>query len=1201
MSAKKHAAKSWSAIVLVAALLASLLVFPAAAAQESLTFTNTSGGKNMISLTEEQDYKAVLVLDTPVSADTVTWTLFRNKGAQDENIFPYQYLGGSLADWTKFNSDEALFTEITTVEMNDGGKSALALSFSSGYFLGSGRADSPRGNRNAVLDYTGDFTLACLSADGKVLGETTVRITPYDDYNTNSEIAASLVEAVAAAQGVNGLYVELNNLGKSTQGYDIPYVVISDSKTSVDNYLALTEQALKDPAAVLKQIEAGKVDYRIPVLFSNIHPDETPGADAPLNLIWDVINSFEHGGKISYKILTGFTAEGEAQLKSEMEAEGIHWSDLVEKYVTGLGFIKGGNTSSGQVDLEKYYTIEEVTLDVKELLDHVILLVCPTENVDGRTSNIRQNGNGFDINRDNMFQTQVETQLMTSLIAKWNPATMVELHGFVAGFQVEPCSPPHEPNFEYDLFAENGLKSGEAFGIGAVANNSMFNSYVMPLRDYLVTDEAGNPYWEAPWDDMSTNYTPQYSMLHGTVAFTIEVPQTNQQAVKSLEYGLIHHLSYVMENKASFYQNQLTGWVRGMNNIDEPAIGDWYVDMNDNTGAEKDIYRPKYAGNNNFFPECYIIPLDAENQSNLAAAYDMQAFLLRNGVRVHELSSDVTIGGTIYKAGSMVVSMYQAKRNVANGALYNGVLITTWTDLYSEPVTAFGHMRGFDFAAIDIKGAVTDAVLTEITEAKSVVTAFSGVEGKQVIIDNNSVEAIAMANKMVADGVKVGFVTEGDYIADFVVDYASFVSYKNTFVVKAIGVETAPKAQVIKPAALYIPGFAGDFSIDANGNPYGAKNFPNYSNTNYNFDRYAYGEQMGFTITGNANAADIIVGNRALDAGALAAVKAGTPYLAAGSGTLKTIKDELLGQYGFDFVSSGTNQDALYFATYDTASLTTAGYAKRGDEIVYSYGGAYISAVPTGAAVLMTAQDKTPLEGFMMQENLDNYLGETQAISYKANGLDMVVFAGTLTNKAHQQDDYQFAANTIFAKNLGADYATGFTDIAGHWGYDAVAYALENKLFNGTSATTFAPDVTMSRSMMVTVLHNLSGETATAESAFTDVSADAWYANGVAWAAEKGIANGTGNGQFSPDAPLTREQAATMLHNYAVYVSESAETVGDLAQFPDGGSVSEWAKSAMGYMVGEGLLSGTGNGSLAPQGVASRVQIATILQRYLTK
>lgn len=810
-------------------------------------------------------------------------------------------------------------------------------------------------------------------------------------------------------------------MGISTDGTPVPYAILSDSKASLNQYLKQTSDALANPQAVLQKIQSG-ADYKIPIMYTNIHPDETNGVDAPMNFIQDIIGSFRNGGKITYNIITGFTKEGEAQLQSELNAAGIHWSTLIQDDVTGLGFITAGNEGSGPVDLKKYYTVEEYTLDVNELLEHIILIVVPTQNVDGRVHNVRQNGNGFDLNRDSLFQTQVETQNMSKVIAKWNPATLIELHGFVKGFQVEPCSPPHEPNFEYDLFASNAIKSGEAFGIGAIANNSEFNSYVMPLRDYLVSDESGNPYWAEPWDDMSTNYTPQYSMLHGTVAFTIEVPVSNQEAAKALEYGLIHHAAYVMEHKSDFYTNQLKTWDRGVNNIDAESVRPWYVDVHDNVGAEAEIFRPKYSGNQSFFPEAYIIPMDSASQSNPDAAYKMQQHLLDNGVQLHTLQKDLTYNGKTFKKGSIVVSMYQAKRNVANGALYDGVLITDWPDLYSEPITAFAQTRGFDMTVVDQKGVITDKMLKEIKKPEKPQSYFTGVKKQQVIIDNDSVAAIHLVNTMLQNGVKVGMITSGANQSDFVVSYQDYQTYGANYIVKAQGVATAPAAKQIVQPTLYVPGFAGNYSKLADGTEYGVLNYPNYGNTNYNFDLFAYGKQMGFTLTNDPVKATMIVGNRPIDAAALAEVQAGKPYLAAGVATLEKVKTELLGTYGFDYQSTGTNQDSLYFATLNQTSPITASNVQANDNLIYAYGGAYLSAVPNGAEILITSTKDTPLEGFISKENLESFLGQVQAISYKQNNLNVTVFAGSLTNKAHQQDEYQLAANTIFSNALGADY-----------------------------------------------------------------------------------------------------------------------------------------------------------------------------------
>ena len=175
-----------------------------------------------------------------------------------------------------------------------------------------------------------------------------------------------------------------------------------------------------------------------------------------------------------------------------------------------------------------------------------------------------------------------------------------------------------------------------------------------------------------------------------------------------------------------------------------------------------------------------------------------------------------------------------------------------------------------------------------------------------------------------------------------------------------------------------------------------------------------------------------------------------------------------------------------------------------------------------------------------------------------------------------------------------------FTDVSDSaWYYEAVSYAYQNNLFNGTSATTFGPDVTMNRAMLVTVLYSMEGNPAVSgELTFKDVSKDAWYHNAVLWATQKEIISGYSADQFGSNDTLTREQMALILNGYAKNKGYDVSAKGDVSGFTDVKSISDWALSSVEWAVGETLLSGKDGGKLAPTSGATRAEVAQILMRF---
>jgi len=174
-----------------------------------------------------------------------------------------------------------------------------------------------------------------------------------------------------------------------------------------------------------------------------------------------------------------------------------------------------------------------------------------------------------------------------------------------------------------------------------------------------------------------------------------------------------------------------------------------------------------------------------------------------------------------------------------------------------------------------------------------------------------------------------------------------------------------------------------------------------------------------------------------------------------------------------------------------------------------------------------------------------------------------------------------------------------FSDVAeGAWYYDAVAYANYNGLFSGYGNGVFAPQGDMTRAMFVTVLWNLEGKPAPDGTAsFSDVG-DTWYSQAVLWAAENGIVNGVGGGEFAPDRAITRQEMAVMLLNYSDYKGYSIPANRDMPNFKDSGQIDLWAETAAKKLSEAGVISGDNN-EFMPQKTATRAEVAQMFKNFL--
>lgn len=222
--------------------------------------------------------------------------------------------------------------------------------------------------------------------------------------------------------------------------------------------------------------------------------------------------------------------------------------------------------------------------------------------------------------------------------------------------------------------------------------------------------------------------------------------------------------------------------------------------------------------------------------------------------------------------------------------------------------------------------------------------------------------------------------------------------------------------------------------------------------------------------------------------------------------------------------------------------------------------------------VTVTRPDGSQVE---LTENSDGIWGFTQpgesvtiAVTFRCNG-------GELCPSAHLTD-----------VELNA------------WYHEAVDYVVEHGIMAGVSATAFQPNGSLTRGQVVQILHNLEGKPEeTAEAPFTD-TAGHWALEAIAWAAQNNVVAGYDDGTFGPEKLVTREEFAQMMYNYAKFKGYDLTAGGDLARFPDAGAISDWAETALSWANGKGLINGHDNGTIDPQGNTTRAQAASIMKNF---
>ncbi|WP_028777118.1 M14 family zinc carboxypeptidase [Shimazuella kribbensis] len=384
--------------------------------------------------------------------------------------------------------------------------------------------------------------------------------------------------------------------------------------------------------------------------------------------------------------------------------------------------------------IERFATQEDQV--TKKILNNNILIFNVVQNPDGRVNATRFNGAGLDLNRDFITQSQPETKETVELIKEWNPLVFLDTHGYVKDYApnkqglIEPSTPPHNPNYEYDLFSKWANQQAEAMESEIMANKdkyqgslyqNMTGTYI-PQRD----DNAG-------WDDYPPIFTPMYALYHGSYGHTLEAPTNDLDGVRWMYNAIMGALNHATNNKQQMITDQIEIFKRGVN-FDHPY---------------------HQAG---FFPHAYILPVDPKDPTVTHKAVN---HLLNNDIEVVQASEAFTAEGKSYPKGTYIVKMDQAKAGLANTMLWDGEDITDDTPvMYDISAWSLPELWGFEAVAAKSPVAVKTKDVKQVTDQGSLA-------GKgPYLIPNSSVKAVNLVNTLLKQGVSIKRDTKGNFYAE---------------------------------------------------------------------------------------------------------------------------------------------------------------------------------------------------------------------------------------------------------------------------------------------------------------------------------------------------------------------------------------------------------------------------------------------------
>jgi zinc carboxypeptidase len=496
--------------------------------------------------------------------------------------------------------------------------------------------------------------------------------------------------------------MEFEVIGRSALGRELFGVVINELETRQQrrdyrNWQEVREEALDDPARAKRLVREFDDDIKIPV--------------------W--IQGGIHGN----------------------EFEGVDASmDQIERLAT---------TPYG----------EDPAVDA--ILDHAIIIFNPVQNPDGRVAGTRANGNGFDLNRDYMTQSQSETRASVELMKEWLSPEVLDLHGYVTPTLIEATTKPHNPSIEYDLWLKWNQPRIDA---NEAALNAIGQQVTRPINDWC---SDGNP---APasgvcpdgrppgpavaegWDDWGPFYTAMYAQHVGLDSSTVEMCQSvslcgGRSGARAIQNSVIDSsLKFSIENREDMLADMLEIYRRGDTDAPRPECCPPPFDVDNNWMLD--------------YPQAYVIPFGRGQRSD-AEANRLVEWLLFNDIEVDELERDYRLDGQTFEEGSYVVWIDQPRRGLLDTALSIGVDISDRIGILYAPPAAWSHgyLWGADVVTVE-DGERFKPRTDEIRRPNRIKGGLEDGRADGYTLEIDSPTAVRAVNSLVADGVEASIALE---------------------------------------------------------------------------------------------------------------------------------------------------------------------------------------------------------------------------------------------------------------------------------------------------------------------------------------------------------------------------------------------------------------------------------------------------------